>query len=253
MGLFAKRKGVVISVISIKGGETKLEKLGAVADITKGEVDLVDPTNLNFSALISGEIYAVNVQLEFHLGGGFEFVFAPTEDVGNASPSSQITVEFRRKSDAEGQVPENMPFQVAITYTKKNGDKYLRVFTAHRPISRELSFVEKNLDIQTISAHLAKTSASMARAGNYEMALANAEAVKELINRQITTGDQKKLWDIFLREFEDIHQALSRAIQTERETGKSGSSSERSQLREDYTAKKLYNYSGSSKAGCLVQ
>lgn len=33
---FAKRKGVTISVISIKGTETKLEKLGALADITRG-------------------------------------------------------------------------------------------------------------------------------------------------------------------------------------------------------------------------
>ena len=33
---FAKRKGVVISVISIKGADTRLEKLGALADITRG-------------------------------------------------------------------------------------------------------------------------------------------------------------------------------------------------------------------------
>jgi len=46
------------------GSDTRLEDLGRLADLTRGRVDLVDPMNLDFSALISSSMLACNVVLK---------------------------------------------------------------------------------------------------------------------------------------------------------------------------------------------
>ncbi len=62
LGHFAKSKGVVISVLSIKGSECKLESLGALTEITSGKVDRVDPLEItkNFQSILSLPVIAVS-------------------------------------------------------------------------------------------------------------------------------------------------------------------------------------------------
>jgi len=260
VGLFAKRKGVIVSVISIKGSDTKLEKLGALADITKGQVDLVDPVNLNFSGLLSSEVFATNVVVDVFISRNFtltreqdwvkhEHYTKISRDIGNAVPSSQTTFEFSVLGKDE--VPDKFLVQIQISYTKLNGNKYRRVYTEQRATSTNLPEVIQNLDIQTISTHLAKTSAGMARLGDYEGALKNAVNVKALVEQRINTDEDKALWNIFMVEFEDISKALTTAIDKEKKAG--SRVSERSSMRSDYTAKKLYNYSSAEAKGCVVQ
>jgi len=119
-----------------------------------------------------------------------------------------------------------------------------------RPVSSDLEEVERNLDLQTISAHLAKMSAKMAQVGNYEEALGNALNVKQLIAQRVTE-EQKPLWEIFEAEYEDISKALTSSIERAKKMGLGVQ--ERKEERNDYTAKKLYNYKASQAAGCTVQ
>jgi len=46
---FAKKKGVIMNVISISGSNTRLEYLGMLSDITGGSVDLVSAEKLDFT------------------------------------------------------------------------------------------------------------------------------------------------------------------------------------------------------------
>ncbi len=56
---FAKANGVVVSVVSIEGQECKLEYLGAVADLTGGQVDKVDPLKVRYDCLFFLECIAL--------------------------------------------------------------------------------------------------------------------------------------------------------------------------------------------------
>jgi len=91
----------------------------------------------------------------------------------------------------------------------------------------------------------------MARHGDYEGALKNAVNVKNLIERRIKTEEDKVLWNIFMREFEDISTTLNANMEKEKKEGLKGK--DRTSIRSDYTAKKLYNYSSANQAGCVVQ
>ena len=52
LGQLAKKHGVTVNVISIRGDDCSMENLGAMADLTSGQVDIVDPlrkqSNFNF-------------------------------------------------------------------------------------------------------------------------------------------------------------------------------------------------------------
>ena len=43
LGQLAKKHGVTVNVISIRGDDCSMENLGAMADLTSGQVDIVDP------------------------------------------------------------------------------------------------------------------------------------------------------------------------------------------------------------------
>lgn len=58
--------GIVISIISIKGEECNIEALSMLAQITGGEVELMDPQKVkagenNFSNILSKSTIATNV------------------------------------------------------------------------------------------------------------------------------------------------------------------------------------------------
>ena len=56
---------VSVSVISIKGTDCKMVELGKVADVTGGQVNIVDPLKLTqeFGTILSDPIIATNVKV----------------------------------------------------------------------------------------------------------------------------------------------------------------------------------------------
>jgi len=289
VGQYAKRKGVVISVTTIQGCDTKLEKLGALADLTRGSVDIVDPETMDLSGVVSTKTLATQVRLNVFVGGDWglngvkkdeigeddkskkgELVTKVTKELGNATQETQVAYELRtnitglstssgtpesgkkKKKEKDKKLPA-VPVQVQIHYNKLDGSKCLRVWTSLVPVSDTMDDVKKGMDITVISTRLAQLSAQMARDGDYEGALSNATKVKDmLVNAGYAQGD---LWELFMKEYNAISTDLGAAINFEKNKFKAGTATavDRSELRSDYTAQKLYSYSGSSKAGCCVQ
>ncbi len=118
VGEFAKDKGIIISVISIKGSDTRLENIGSLADITRyellfhyptpcflfgvlkvfffsflrGSVDLVEPSNLNFERSVSSTVIATHCTLKFFLHPTLQF---KNEDSNlNGNNKSQVVLNL---------------------------------------------------------------------------------------------------------------------------------------------------------------
>lgn len=92
----------------------------------------------------------------------------------------------------------------------------------------------------------------MARAGNYEEALNNAKRVKAMIERQVKTEEQRRLFDIFMKEFREISLALESAMASERGED-SHSAFSRTENRSDMVACKLYGHKQAKAEGCCIQ
>jgi len=263
VGQFAKRKGVVVSVISIKGAETKLEALGTLADLTQGAVDLVDPFNLNFSNFLKASVIATNCVISVTLHKSFTFRTADpekknektnrvTKNVGNITTDTNVTFEFGLIPGAECK-DGKVPFQVHIVYTKLNGSIYKRVLTAFQPTTKDRKQAEQDLDIRSVSASLAQFSAQLAQNGDYEAALDNATQVKEMVERAKKTEENTLLYQIFIKEYEEISAELGNTISRENQEGLGTTLEDRKSARTDSAAKKLYNYKAADKAACLIQ
>jgi len=255
---------VTISVISIKGADTKLEQLGTLADITRGQVDLVDPLNLNFSTMLQDSVIATNCIVTVVLHQYLSFRNEPdvvktpcgvsslTRDVGNITSASNVTFEFNALVPQSQQI-EVVPFQVLITYTKLNGFVCRKVMTVSQPTTRDPAVAEQDIDIRVVSANLAQQSARMAQTGSYEAALSNATMVKEMVQRTKQTEKNKELFAIFMTEYDEISKDLASAISSEESLGLDTSAAARKNARSDQTAKKLYNYKNSKNAACSIQ
>ena len=65
----ARAESSSISVVTCEGEDCNLENLGTVADITNGQVDIVDPTKLKetIASLVAASVVATNVKLELVL------------------------------------------------------------------------------------------------------------------------------------------------------------------------------------------
>jgi len=111
----SKQNGITINVIGIKGDSINMDTLGILADITGGEVDIVDPLNItnNFSSIMEDKLVATEVVVKLFLHKGFAFpkdaewisnandlgekskqeLFA-RRIIGNAFSDTEITAEF---------------------------------------------------------------------------------------------------------------------------------------------------------------
>lgn len=72
---FAKEKGIVISVITIKGEGCKMDVLGKLADNTNGTVTRVNPSELSkdFANILKDEIVGTKVVLQIRLHKAMQF------------------------------------------------------------------------------------------------------------------------------------------------------------------------------------
>ncbi|XP_050393122.1 circularly permutated Ras protein 1 isoform X2 [Patella vulgata] len=106
MGEKAVENGVSISVITIKGAESRLVQLGKLADLTSGQVNHVDPLKLTeeFSNILADRIIATNVTATFILHKNLVFFDEDTEEniivknIGNAKMDTEITFKYGKKA-----------------------------------------------------------------------------------------------------------------------------------------------------------
>lgn len=114
IGNLAVSKGVCVSVTSIKGTNCKLVHLGKLADVTGGQVNIVDPLKLTqeFSTILANNIIATNVVATFIIHKQLFFHFEETEEskvvrnIGNVTADTEITFEYgvrtkHRKAESE--------------------------------------------------------------------------------------------------------------------------------------------------------
>ena len=150
LGVFAKEKGVTVSIISIVGEECDIETLSTIAELTGGNVERVEPEMLtkNFANILSMPVIASNVTTKVKIHKGLEFRNEDkahldesktllVRELGNVTEETEITFEYRLKPPEQLAAMEDLdfaklatiPFQTQIYYTTLDGMKCIRVIT----------------------------------------------------------------------------------------------------------------------------
>jgi hypothetical protein len=111
---YAKSKGVVVSIVSIKGDECNIDTLSKIAETTGGDVQRVDPSDLieNFTNLLSLPTLATKVELKVKIHKGLEFRNEDAanlnedktilvKELGSVNEHTEVTFEYRLKKIKE--------------------------------------------------------------------------------------------------------------------------------------------------------
>lgn len=113
VGDLAAHMGIVVSVVSIKGTDCKMEHLGSVADASGGVVNIVDPLKLTqeFSSILADEVVATGVTVTVKLARGLFIRDSDEGDVQKVRQQQQQqedpTEASSKAEKAEGEASED--------------------------------------------------------------------------------------------------------------------------------------------------
>jgi len=118
-------------------------------------------------------------------------------EIGNVTADTAITFEYGQRRAAElGERAAAMrdvtslPFQLQVRYTKPDGAAYVRVLSQAKPVTRERATAEARMDMRVCGTHVAQSSASMARAGEYKKARVRNFAFEKMMRRNVASEEQ---------------------------------------------------------------
>jgi hypothetical protein len=208
LGKIAKEKGILVSVITIKGEGCKVDKLAKIADMTGGSVTRVNPDKIHedFANILKEELVArdVDVKIRLHRCIAFrneEPAFLADENslyqkhIGNITAHTELTFEYSMKSDEDlnklgvqlDQLTE-VPFQAQIVYTAINGNKISRVITLRLKTTDQIENAGKDVNLKMLAARAQQVTSLRAEEGN-------------LIKAKKTN----KKWDKFLNQAKEVN------------------------------------------------
>ena len=270
VGSFAKEHGVIVSVISIKGSDCRMEYLGSVASATGGEVNIVDPLNLsqNFNSILKNPVVATNVRLELvfskYLTLKNDYIFDKDDcaekkeeeienrfikNIGNATKDTEIGIIFAIKDQIPPEVT-SIPFQASVYYTALNKNKYLRVITQEKVITSSEALEDlNNIDVAVYSAVTGQVSASLAQQGRYQEALSNATNNHTFLQNVVHSEEQKVLLDQYSEQLEHTNNILQNQISLD---SRMGVHANHYQNRIDDTAVELYSLKKAQANACSI-
>ena len=154
----AKKKRVMVNILSLKGDNCNLKDLGKLSLATGGSLLKIDPKALGteFSKIMEEEMLGTSSQLTVKLNKIFTIKNEPFEarlsddkstmyqDFGNFSADTELIFEFQtvHKEDAKNVSSINIdlykkakvPMQVQLEYTGRKGEQYLQIITDWREL-----------------------------------------------------------------------------------------------------------------------
>lgn len=112
----AKECGVTVSIVSIKGDECKLEYVGLVASETEGDVERVDPENIEkeFGNMLKESTIATNVKLTFVLHQGLQFRNNQDQDNNNINDALNAAPAASSPGDAAADVRSSLEGEPSV-------------------------------------------------------------------------------------------------------------------------------------------
>ena len=179
----AKEKGVMVNIITMEGTDCKLALLRKVADLSNGQMNIVNPLNLKdeFKTIVENRIVATMVHAKLIVSHRYLYIrddnleseegraidrndqaarellearkkSVDTRNIGNCTIDSEITFEYglRKIKDEKKENLKKLPFQLQITYTTRDGTKAVRVYTKELEFTTDREKAESNITSEAI-------------------------------------------------------------------------------------------------------
>mmetsp|Transcript_6738 Transcript_6738/g.12015 ORF Transcript_6738/g.12015 Transcript_6738/m.12015 type:complete len:734 (+) Transcript_6738:2743-4944(+) len=216
VGEIAREKAIEVSVISIKGEACKLSYLSKVSQLTNGEVNQVEPTNLakDFANILSTPLIATRVTAIVKINRGLTFRNAEEDvvdettlkqELGNVTADTEFTFEYyvrpKRELDALGidlDRVDKLTFQTQIHYTTMDGNMYMRVVSATQETTDDKNDAEKDVDIEVIGVNAAQAASKAVQQGKYKEAQGAMRGWRNMIKRNVKDDEDLTSYNAYV-------------------------------------------------------
>jgi len=209
MGIYAKERGIMVNIITIKGEGCKMEKLGQLADLTQGKVTRVNPDSItsDFASIMKDEVVGTQVEVKIRLHPALKFRNEEAEyltenksvylkNIGNVTAGTTLTFEYQTKNDVELQQEgidlndvKEVPLQATITYISSQGNKILRIITKKQLTTEDITQAEKNVKVKVLATRATQKTSAMAGKGNHMKAQALNSKWDDYISNDIAVSN----------------------------------------------------------------
>jgi len=196
----AAEEGTCISVVTMEGEDCSMENLGICADLTGGQVEMVDLRTLStdLGAMLSTRIVGTSLELTVIAGRGVCLgADTATASKGHASVSTRTVgnVTVRTTATMSVGVPAaclegavgRVPIQVQLRYTRPSGERVLQVMTQLQRTTASRDEAEADVNGVCIALHGIHTAARLAQEGDYRTARVQLISTCRLMQRAMQT------------------------------------------------------------------
>jgi len=217
IGRRAAEEGTCISVITMEGEDCSMENLGTCADLTGGQVEMVDLQALstNVGAMLANATLATNLEMTVIAGEGIYpcTVCAPehkgsacvtTLSFGNVSSKTDLTFDLALPADLANHVGKSLPFQVHLQYNRPDGGKVLQVLRVEQHISTDRDVAESDINGICIGLRGIHSAARLAQQGEYRAARVQLISTCRLLQRAMRTSAHQESYLSFIVQAEKL-------------------------------------------------
>jgi len=217
IGRCAAEEGTCISVITMEGEDCSMENLGVCADLTGGQVEMVDLQALStkVGAMLANPTLGTGLELTLIAGHGMTFgaesaceqkglATVVTRTVGNVTARTDLTLEFEALIDSASRNSQSMPLQLQLRYTRPNGESILQVCTAQRRVCNDRSEAEADINGTCIALSGIHNAACLAQRGDYRAARVKLISTCRLLQRAMCTLSHQESYLSFIVQAEKL-------------------------------------------------
>jgi len=193
-------RNTTLSLMSFKDSESNIELLGEMATKTGGQVDMVDPANVNknFEVIFQEDSVARDVTLKLFLSPEWRLKEETIIDnnwnimqekidtyslyIGSINSDSNLLIEFEPMHNTV--TTEKVPFQFLLRYTRvDDGSKISCVISRQIPITYKREESEMNVDMEAVGLNAIRKVATTAQNGLYSTARLQNFSLLQLMKR----------------------------------------------------------------------
>lgn len=173
-----------------------MENLGVCADLTGGQVEMVDLRSLSskISTMLADPILGTGLEMKVIVGRGASLCADATvsftgnactasRSVGNVTGKTTTTVGVVCSSADLGGSGRVLPLQLQLQYTRPSGEKVMQVRTVYWPCSESREDAEADIDGTCVALAGIHAAARLAQSGSYRAARAHLISTSRLLQR----------------------------------------------------------------------
>ncbi|CAE8684637.1 unnamed protein product [Polarella glacialis] len=257
IGLRAAEEGTCISIVTMEGEDCSMENLGICADLTGGQVEMVDLQHLTLNskvgAMLANPTLATSLKITLIVGSHCSVRDADSDEtrrrgsacisvrkLGSVTARSDLTFELDTSTVLQaGAGASSLPVQLQLHYTLPSGEELLQVLTAQPLCSSSREEAEADINGTAVALWGLHKAARLAQQGTYRSARSELISTCRLLQRAMRDQAHQEAYLAFVVQAEKLDGFMRERELQEQVLGSSSTAGQNG--RDDDASRSMYD------------